>query len=167
MKITILSLFKEQFDSFANTSIIKRAIDKKLVELEVINFRDFSTDRLKRVDDAPYGGGAGMIIKLQPILDCINTIKTEKSKIYLLSAKGNVYNQTIAHELSKEEHIILICGHYEGVDDRILCYIDGEICIGDYILTGGELAAMVVADSIIRYGSILDLVRITIVRKVV
>ena len=150
MKITILSLFKEQFDSFANTSIIKRAIDKKLVELEVINFRDFSTDRLKRVDDAPYGGGAGMIIKLQPILDCINTIKTEKSKIYLLSAKGNVYNQTIAHELSKEEHIILICGHYEGVDDRILSFIDGEICIGDYILTGGELAAMVVADSIIR-----------------
>ena len=86
MKITILSLFKEQFDSFANTSIIKRAIDKKLVELEVINFRDFSNDRLKRVDDAPYGGGAGMIIKLQPILDCINTIKSENSKIYLLSA---------------------------------------------------------------------------------
>lgn len=150
MKITILSLFKEQFDGFLNTSIIKRAIDKKLVEVEVINFRDYSTDRLKRVDDAPYGGGAGMIIKLQPLVDCINTIKTENSKIYLLSASGDLYNQKMAHELVKCEHLILICGHYEGVDDRIKHYIDGEICIGNYILTGGELASMIVADSIIR-----------------
>ena len=138
MKITILSLFKEQFDGFLNTSIIKRAIDKKLVEVEVINFREYSTDRLKRVDDAPYGGGAGMIIKLQPLVDCINTIKTENSKIYLLSASGDLYNQKMAHKLVKCEHLILICGHYEGVDDRIKYYIDGEICIGNYILTGGE-----------------------------
>ena len=150
MKITILTLFKEQFDSFKNTSIIKRALDKNVVEIEVINFRDYSIDRLKRVDDAPYGGGAGMIIKLQPILDCLKEVKTENSKVYLLSAKGPVYNQQKAHELLKCEHLVLICGHYEGVDDRILNYIDGEICIGDYILTGGEIAAMIVADSIIR-----------------
>ncbi|MCI5745134.1 MAG: tRNA (guanosine(37)-N1)-methyltransferase TrmD [Erysipelotrichaceae bacterium] len=150
MKITILSLFPEQFNDFVNTSIIKRAISSKIVEVEVINFRDYSNDRLKRVDDAPYGGGAGMILKLQPILSCLKTIKKENSKVYLMSAKGKLYNQKMAHNLAKEEHIILICGHYEGVDDRILNYIDGEICIGDYILTGGEVAAMVVADSIIR-----------------
>lgn len=150
MKITILTLFKEMFDSLINTSIIKRTIDKGLVEIEVVNFREYSNDRLKRVDDAPYGGGAGMIIKLQPILDCLNAVKSENSVVYLLSAKGKVYNQKMAHELAKKDHIILICGHYEGVDDRILSYIDGEICIGDYILTGGEIAAMVVADSIIR-----------------
>lgn len=150
MKITILTLFKEMFDSLINTSIIKRTIDKGLVEVEVVNFREYSTDRLKRVDDAPYGGGAGMIIKLQPILDCLNAVKTKNSVVYLLSAKGKVYNQQTAHKLAKKEHVILICGHYEGVDDRILDYIDGEICIGDYILTGGELAAMIVSDSIIR-----------------
>lgn len=150
MKITILTLFKEFFDNFKNTSIIKRALDKEIVELEIINFRDYSTDKLKRVDDAPYGGGAGMIIKLQPILDCLKEIKTENSKVYLLSAKGEVYNQNKAHELAKCDHIILICGHYEGVDDRILNYIDGEICVGNYILTGGEIPAMLVADSIIR-----------------
>ena len=150
MKITILSLFKEQFDSFLNTSIIKRAIEKKVVDVEVINYREYSTDKLKRVDDAPYGGGAGMIIKLQPIVDCLNKIKTEKSKVYLLSASGEVYNQKMAHMLTNVDHLILICGHYEGIDARIENYIDGEICIGDYILTGGEVAAMVVADSIIR-----------------
>ena len=150
MKITILTLFKEFFDGFINTSIIKRAIDKKLVEVNIVNFRDYSTDRLKRVDDAPYGGGAGMIIKLQPIVDCLKKIKTKDSKVYLLSAKGKVYNQKMAHSLCKEKHIILICGHYEGIDDRILNYIDGEICVGDYILTGGEIPSLIVADSIIR-----------------
>lgn len=150
MKITILTLFDNFFDNFKNTSIIKKAIEKKLVEIEIINFRNYSDDRLKRVDDAPYGGGAGMIIKLQPLVDCLKEIKTENSKVYLLSASGSLYNQKKAHELALIEHLILICGHYEGVDDRILNYIDGEICIGNYILTGGEIAAMVVADSIIR-----------------
>ena len=150
MKITILTLFKEFFDGFINTSIIKRAIEKKLVEVEIVNFREYSTDRLKRVDDAPYGGGAGMILKLQPILDCLENVKTKNSKVYLLSASGNVYNQAKAHELAKCDHLILICGHYEGVDARIADYIDGEICIGDYILTGGEIASMIVADSVIR-----------------
>ena len=150
MKITILTLFEDFFDYFVNTSIIKRAIDKKLVEVEVINFRNYSTDKLKRVDDGPFGGGAGMIIKLQPIVDCLKAIKTENSKVYLLSASGKKYNQQMAHELSTINHLILICGHYEGIDARIENYIDGEICIGDYILTGGEIAAMAVADSIIR-----------------
>lgn len=158
MKITILTLFEDFFTPFKNTSIIKKAIDKGLVEVEIINFRNYSTDKLKRVDDAPYGGGAGMIIKLQPIVDCLNDIKTKDSKVYLLSAKGKVYNQKMAHDLSKESHIILICGHYEGIDDRILNYIDGEICVGDYILTGGEIPSLIVADSIIRLldGAIKD-----------
>lgn len=150
MKITILTLFEDFFTSFKNTSIIKKIIDKGLVEIEIIDFRKYSDDKLKRVDDAPYGGGAGMIIKLQPIIDCLNDIKTTNSKVYLLSAKGKVYNQKMAHELTSVDHLILICGHYEGVDDRIINYIDGEICVGDYILTGGEVPAMIVADSIIR-----------------
>lgn len=150
MKITILTLFEDFFTPFKSSSIIKRAIDKGLVEVEIVNFRNYSTDRLKRVDDAPYGGGAGMILKLQPLVDCLKDIKTDDSKVYLLSAKGNVYNQQMAHSLAKSKHIILICGHYEGVDERILNYIDGEICVGDYILTGGEIPSMIVADSIIR-----------------
>lgn len=150
MKITILTLFPDQFDGFVNTSIIKRAIEKKLVEVEVINFRDYSDDRLKRVDEYPYGGGAGMIIKLQPILDCLKTIKTPDSVVYLLSASGDKYDQSYAHKLATFKHLILICGHYEGIDARIENYIDGKISIGDYILTGGELASMVVADSVIR-----------------
>ncbi len=150
MKITILTLFKEQFEGFTNTSIIKRAIDKKIVDIEVINYRDYSNDRLKRVDQPPYGGGAGMIIKLQPIVDCLKQIKTENSYVILLSAKGKLYNQKIAHSLTKYNHIILICGHYEGIDDRILNYVDAELSIGDYILTGGEIPSMIIADSIIR-----------------
>ena len=150
MKFTIITLFPSVIKEYISTSIISKAQDKNLVEIEVINFRNYSTDRLKRVDDAPYGGGAGMILQLQPIVDCLKDVKTDKSCVYLLSAKGKVYNQKTAHELSKKEHIILICGHYEGVDERILNYIDGEICVGDYILTGGEIPAMIVADSIIR-----------------
>ena len=111
MKITILTLFDDFFIPFKNTSIIKKAVDKGLVEIEVINFRNYSTDRLKRVDDAPYGGGAGMIIKLQPLIDCLKDVRNSESKVYLLSAKGKVYNQQMAHDLSKESHIILICGH--------------------------------------------------------
>lgn len=150
MKITILTLFKEQFEGFINTSIIKRAIDKKIVEVEIIDFREYSNDRLKRVDEYPYGGGAGMVIMLQPILDCLNKVKTPNSKIFMLSASGNTYNQQTAHEFATFDHLILICGHYEGIDARIENYIDGKISIGNYVLTGGELPAMVVADSIIR-----------------
>ncbi len=149
-RIDIITLFPEFFDHFTSTSIIKRAIENKIVEVNCIQLRDFSVDKNKRVDDYPTGGGAGMIIKCQPVIDAINSVKTSKSKVYLMSAKGIKYNQSVAKDLSTNSHIILICGHYEGIDERILDYIDGEICIGDYILTGGEIAAMVVADSVIR-----------------
>ena len=150
MKITILTLFPNQFEGFLNTSIIKRSIDSGIVEVEVINFRDYSTEIHHKVDYPPVGGGAGMILALQPIVDCLKDVRKENSKVYLLSAQGQKYEQKMAKELAKNEHIILICGHYEGIDARIENYIDGEISIGDYILTGGEVPAMVVADSIIR-----------------
>lgn len=150
MKIDILTLFPEMFISFINTSIIKRAIDRKIVAINAINIRDFSKDKSKKVDDHSIGGGAGLIIKLEPILDAISSVRTPESKVYLLSPKGRVYQQKMARELSECTHLILICGHYEGVDERLLNFIDGQISIGDYILTGGELGAMIIADSIIR-----------------
>lgn len=150
MKIDILTLFPEFFNNFASTSIIKRAIEKKIVEINYVNIRDFSLDKNKRVDDYPLGGGNGMILKCQPVIDALNSIKTPESQVFLLSAQGKVYNQQIAKEMTNIKHLILICGHYEGVDARVLDYIDGEICVGDYILTGGEIPSMIVADSIIR-----------------
>ncbi len=149
-KIDIITLFPEYFNQFTSTSIIKRAIDKQIVEINCIQLRDFSFNKNKRVDDYPTGGGAGMVLQCQPVVDAINKTKKMNSKVYLLSARGKLYNQQMAKELSKESHIILVCGHYEGIDERINDYIDEEICIGDYVLTGGETAAMVVADSVIR-----------------
>lgn len=150
MKISILSLFPNLFDSFINTSIIKRSIEKAIVEIEVINFRNFSKDKHKKVDDYPYGGGAGMVLCMQPIIDALNSIKKPTSKVILMTPSGNLYNQKKAYDLSLEDHLILICGHYEGFDERILHYVDYQISIGDYILTGGEVAAMVVIESVVR-----------------
>lgn len=150
MKITILTLFPEMFNGFLTNSIIKRAIAKGIVEVNVVNIRDYTKDKNHRVDSAPIGGGAGLIMKCQPIVDCINDNKTEKSKILILSPKGKTYNQQKAKELSHEKDIILLCGHYEGIDERINKYVDESISIGDYILTGGEIGSMIVADSIIR-----------------
>lgn len=150
MTIDIITLFPEFFEQFVQTSIIKKAILKGFVQVRFVPLRFFSQDKNKRVDDYPTGGGAGLIIQCQPIIDAINSVKTPQSKVYLLSASGKKYTQNMAKQLSLESHIILICGHYEGVDARVLNYVDGEICIGDYILTGGEIAAMAVADSIIR-----------------
>jgi len=150
MKISILTLFPSMFDEFINTSIIKRAIEKKKVEIEVIDIRDFSKLNNKQVDDTPYGGGAGMVMMIEPVVDAINSVKTDESKVYYLSPAGKKFKQEIAKELSKEKHIILLCGHYEGIDERINYYIDGKISIGDYILTGGEIPAMVVSDAVIR-----------------
>lgn len=150
MKITVLSIFENIFDNFINTSIIKRAIEKKLVDIEIVNFREFAKNKHKKVDDTPYGGGAGMVLLLQPIVDAINYYKTSNSKVVLLSPSGSVYNQKKAIEFSKIEHLILICGHYEGFDERILNYVNYEISIGDYVLTGGEIPAMVLIDSIVR-----------------
>lgn len=151
MKFTVLTLFPEAFKSYLNESIIARAINQNQVLIEIVDFRNFSENKLKQVDDYQYGGGGGMVIALPAIVKAIRHYKTPHSKVYLLSPQGTVYNQSIAVELVKSnEHIILICGHYEGFDERIINYVDGLISIGDYIITGGELGAMVVLDSCIR-----------------
>ena len=150
MKIDILTLFPEMFQNFTTESIIKRAIDKKIVEVNIIDFRKYSNDPHQKVDDTPYGGGSGMVLMCQPIYDCIESIKTKDSKVIMLTPDGNVYKESIAYNLAKEKHLILLCGHYEGFDERIRSIVDMEISIGDYVLTGGELPAMVVADSVIR-----------------
>ena len=150
MKIDILTLFPDMFNGILNTSIIKRAIDNKLVEINLINFRDYSLDPHGKVDDTPYGGGAGMVLTPQPIFDCVNSIKTKESKVILLTPDGEVYKESTAYKLSKFKHLILICGHYEGFDERIRTLCDMEISIGDYVLTGGEIPAMVLVDSITR-----------------
>lgn len=150
MRIDILTLFPEMFENFSKDSIIKRAIQKELVEINVIDFRKYSNDPHGKVDDTPYGGGSGMVLMCQPIYDCIDDIKTENSKVIMLTPDGKIYKQTMAYDLSKEKHLILLCGHYEGFDERIRNIVDLEISIGDYVLTGGEYPAMVVADSIIR-----------------
>lgn len=150
MRITILTLFPEMFDGFMTNSIIKRAIAKGVVKIKIVNIRDYTKDRYNRVDSAPVGGGAGLIMKCQPIVDCLNAVKTDASKTIMLSPRGKTYNQTKAKELSKLDDIILLCGHYEGIDERVNKYVDEQISIGDYILTGGELGSMVISDSIIR-----------------
>lgn len=151
MKIDILTLFPEMFLNFLDASIIGRAIDNNIVSVNCINIRDFTKDKHKRVDDYPFGGGAGMVMSPEPIYDAISSVKDEKSKIIYLSPRGRTYNQEIANKLSLEKHIILLCGHYEGIDNRVTeNYIDEEISIGDYVLTGGEVAAMAVVDSIVR-----------------
>lgn len=150
MKISILTIFPEMFDGFINTSIIKKAVLQDFVDIEVVDFRDYTNDKHNRVDDTPYGGGAGLVLLYQPLVDTLKKIKTEKSHTIMLTPSAETYNQKRARELSKYEHLILICGHYEGYDERILNHVDEVISIGDYILTGGELGAMIVSDSIIR-----------------
>ena len=150
MKIDILTLFPNMFSGFLTESIIKRAIEKDKVEINLIDLREFSKDPHKKVDDTPYGGGSGMLLAVQPIYDAVMSIKKENSKIILLTPDGVPYKQKTAYSLSKEQHLIFICGHYEGFDERIRSIVDIEISIGDYVLTGGELPSMVIADSIIR-----------------
>ena len=150
MKIDILSLFPNMFNGVFTESIIKRAVDDKKVEINLINFRDYSKDPHKKVDDTPYGGGAGMVLCCQPIFDCIRSIKGDNSKVILLTPRGIPYKQNIAYDLSHEEHLIIICGHYEGFDERISTLCDMELSIGDYVLTGGEIPAMALVDSITR-----------------
>ena len=150
MKIDILTLFPNMFDSFFKESIIKRAIENNKVEINIIDFREYSKDPHKKVDDTPYGGGAGMVLACQPIFDCVEAIKTPESKVILLTPSGTPYKQKKAYDLSKEKHLIIICGHYEGFDDRIESLADYLISIGDYVLTGGEIPALVLTDSIVR-----------------
>lgn len=150
MKISILTLFPEMFSGVFSESIIKRAIDNNKIEIELINFRDYSKDPHGKVDDTPYGGGAGMVLACQPIYDCVEAIKTKESKVIIMTPSGVPYKQKMAYDLSKEKHLIFICGHYEGFDERILGIADMEISIGDYVLTGGEIPAMAMVDSIVR-----------------
>ena len=138
------------FDGFLTESIIKRAIQNEKVEVKIINFRDYSVYNNKQVDDTPYGGGVGMVLMCDPIFRCLDEIRTPKSHIIILSPEGSIYNEKKAKELSKYEDIILICGHYEGFDERIKTLADEIISVGDFVLTGGEIPAMLIADSIIR-----------------
>ena len=150
MKIDILTIFPDMFKGVFEESIIKRAIENKLVEINLIDFREFTNDPHKKVDDTPFGGGAGMVLACQPIFDAVRSIKKENSKVILLTPSGIPFKQKMAYELSNHKHIIMICGHYEGFDERIRSICDYEISIGDYILTGGEIPAMVLTDAITR-----------------
>lgn len=150
MKIDILSLFPEMYDGFLNTSIIHRAIEKGVVDIQIHDFREYALNKHKKVDDYPYGGGQGMVLQCQPVLDCLKAIKKENSVVALMCPTGKTFEQKDAQALSKIDHLIIICGHYEGYDERIRDYCNLEISIGDYILTGGELGSMVVSDAVIR-----------------
>lgn len=150
MKIDVLTLFPEMFTGVISSSIIKRAIDDNKIEINLHNFRDYSKDIHHKVDDTPYGGGCGMILTCQPIFDCVNDLKDDECTVILLTPDGTPYKQEIANNLVKLKHLIIICGHYEGFDDRIRSICDMEISIGDYVLTGGEIPAMVLIDSVTR-----------------
>ena len=150
MKIDVLTLFPEMYNGFKTESIIKRAIENDKVEINIINFRNYTPLKNGQVDDTIYGGGAGMLIRCEPVFECIKRIKTKDSYIILLTPDGKTFNQKIAYDLSNKKHLIFICGHYEGFDERIRTLCDIELSIGDFVLTGGELPAMVLADSIIR-----------------
>jgi len=164
MKISIITLFPQMISSYFNESIIKRAQDKKLVEIELVNLRDFAIDDYGTVDDRPYGGGAGMILKVEPIYKALSKIfnfqfsifnkksklKNLKTKIVLTSPKGKIFDQKKAMKYSKLDNLIIIAGHYEGVDERVLDYVDEEISMGDFILTGGEILASAIVDSVVR-----------------
>lgn len=150
MKIDILTLFPNMFDNVFDESIIKRAKSSSKVSINVHNFRDYSLDSHKKVDDTPYGGGCGMVLMAQPIYDCVKSLRTKDSKVIILTPSGTPYKQKIAYDLSKEKHLIIICGHYEGFDERIMALADIQLSIGDYVLTGGEIPAMVLVDSITR-----------------
>ena len=151
MRIDILTLFPEMFSSL-NSSLIGKARENNKLEINIIDFREFSLNKHKKVDDYPFGGGAGMLLQVQPLFDAVQSIKTNNSKVVLLSPRGRVYNQEIVKSYAKCEHLILVCGHYEGVDERFieLC-VDEELSVGDYVLTGGEIPAMIVVDSVARY----------------
>lgn len=150
MKIDVLTLFPEMFTGVLETSIIKRAIEDKKIEIQVHNIRDFSLDKHKRVDDYPIGGGEGMVLMPEPIYAAIKYYKKDDSKVIMMTPQGKKYNQSMAINLSHEKHLIILCGHYEGFDERIRSFVDVEISIGDYILTGGEIPSMILIDSITR-----------------
>ena len=154
MKISIITLFPDMVSGFFKESIIKRAIEKKLVDIEVINLRDFAKDKYKTVDDRPYGGGTGMVLKVDVLKRAIDSIsaksESKKQKIIITSPRGRLFSQKKAIEYSKLEDLIIIAGHYESYDERVINYIDEEISVGDFILTGGEIVAAAIVDSVVR-----------------
>jgi len=157
MRIDIITIFPKMFAPVLNESIIKRAQGKRKVQIYIHNLRDYSTDKHKKIDDRPFGGGAGMVMRPEPIFSAVETLKSKtkdlipKTKVILLTPQGKTLTQRLAKKLSKYKHLILICGHYEGIDERVRRYlVDEEVSIGDYVLTGGELPAMVLADCLIR-----------------
>lgn len=154
MRIDVLTLFPRMFEGPLTESILGKAIEKNLLDVHVSNFRDFSTNKHQQVDDYPYGGGAGMLLKVQPIHDALNAIQKESGKtsqrIVLLDPAGKPFNQKMAEEFAEEEHLVFICGHYEGYDERIRSLVTDEVSLGDYVLTGGELGAMTMIDATVR-----------------
>lgn len=150
MKIDVLTIFPNMFDGILNESIIKRAREKKIVDIQIHNFRDYSLDSHKKVDDTPFGGGAGMVLSCDAIFRAIEDLKKDNSLVIMLTPEGTTYTQKMAIDLSKHDHLILLCGHYEGFDERIKSICDLFISVGDYVLTGGEIPSMIIIDSITR-----------------
>ena len=150
MKIDILTLFPNMFYEFLNDSIMKRAQEKGSIEINVHNIRDYSPFKNKQVDDYPYGGGAGMVLMCEPIFRAIETLRTEDSEVIMLTPSGELFQQKLAKELSLKKHLILLCGHYEGFDERIKTIVDRTLSIGEFVLTGGEVPAMAVVDAVTR-----------------
>jgi tRNA (guanine37-N1)-methyltransferase len=155
MKITIITLFSKTIEAFFGESILKRAQEKGLVEIEIIDLRQFAIDKRGTVDDHPYGGGPGMVLRVEPVYEAIKKIKNSKLKIknfktILTSPRGRVFNQELAKKYAKLDHLVIVCGHYEGVDERVSHFVDEEVSIGDFVLTGGEIAAAAIVDSVVR-----------------
>lgn len=150
MRIDILTLFPKMFDGFLSESIIKRAIDKAKVKINIIDIRDYTPYKNNQVDDYQFGGGGGMIMMCEPVFNAVESVRTKDSHVILLTPRGKTYNEKKAKELKELKHLIIICGHYEGFDERIYTLADSLVSIGDYILTGGEIPAMAIADSVVR-----------------
>lgn len=155
MKLTILTLFPQQLQDFLSHSIVRRAVEKKLVEIQCVDIRDFGIGSHKTVDDKPYGGGVGMVLRADVVINAIQSVKDpnlskNEQLVLLTDARGITYTQEHAQQFSKLQHLIVVCGHYEGVDERVLSEIDMQVSIGDYVLTGGEIPSLVIADSVIR-----------------
>ena len=152
LHFTVISIFPRMFDSPLSHTILKRAQEKKLIKIDLVNLRDHTSDRHRTTDDTPYGGGQGMVMKPEPLVSAIDRVQNDapRARVILLSPRGSVFNQATARRLSREENLVLICGRYEGVDERVSAFVDEEISIGDYPLSGGEPAAMVLMDAIAR-----------------
>ncbi len=150
MKISVLTIFPEFFESFLKLPVIRRGIDKGACDIEIVDIKNFAHGSFRHIDDSPFGGGPGMVMRCQPIFDALNSVCSERSYKILLSPKGKTYSQSKARELAQTDHIVLVCGHYEGVDARVEEWMDEQLSIGDYVLTGGEIAAQVIVDSIVR-----------------